>query len=379
MAVVRRLLCFHQELIFMTPNLSPYRVLTVLAAIVALFVQVPRAQAVQVQDLVRIKGAEANKLVGMGIVVGLKGTGDGGKSAAAMRSLAAAIQKLKDTTVTAAELKDAKNVALVMLSVSLPASGVREGDQVDVHISAIGAKSLAGGRLFLCPMIGPQANSPIYAFAEGAIVIEDKEVPTVGVIRKGAQLTKDIFVQYMDPNGRITLVLNDSVATLPMANNLTNLINGYLSPDGPNVARAIDQKNVVVDVPVAERRDPAPFISSVLQTYIDPQMINTGARVVVNEKTGTIVFSHDVQISPVGVTHKGLSINMITPEPPATPETPRVERQHTIAIDPENRGGAKLADLIKVFNQLKVDASDRIAIIKEIHRSGKLHAQLIIE
>ena len=363
----------------MTFTAKTCRSIAALAAVIALFVQVLPVGAVQVQDLVRIKGAEANKLVGMGIIVGLKGTGDGGKSASAMRSLASVIQQLNDPMAVAAELKDAKNVALVTISVSLPASGVREGDQVDVHVSAIAAKSLEGGRLFLCPLIGPAKNSPIFAFAEGAIVIEDKNLPTVGVIRKGAQLTKDIFVQYMDPAGRITLVLNDSVATLPMANNLANLINGSLSPDGPNIAKSIDQKNVVVDVPAHERRDSTPFISSVLQTFVDPQMINTGARVVINEKTGTIVFSHDVQISPVGVTHRGLSINMVTPEPVATEEAPLVERRHTVGIDPDNRGGAKLADLIKVFNQLKVDAPDRIAIIKEIHRSGKLHAQLILE
>jgi len=363
----------------MTQTRTNQCLVALLTAVLALFTQVLPVSAVQVQDLVRIKGAEANKLVGMGIIVGLKGTGDGGKSASAMRSLASVIQQLNDPMAVAAELKDAKNVALVTISVSLPASGVREGDQVDVHVSAIAAKSLEGGRLFLCPLIGPQKNSPVFAFAEGAIVIEDKKIPTVGVIRKGAQLTKDIFVQYLDPAGRITLVLNDSVATLPMANNLANLINGYLSPDGPNIAKAIDQKNVMIDVPLHERRDSTPFISSVLQTYVDPQMINTGARVVINEKTGTIVFSHDVQISPVGVTHRGLSISMITPEPVATPETPRVERNHTVGIDPDNRGGAKLADLVKVFNQLKVEPADRIAIIKEIHRSRKLHAQLILE
>ena len=345
----------------------------------ALFIMASTAQAVQVQDLIRLKGAESNKLVGMGIVIGLKGTGDGGKFAPSVRSLASTVQNLIDPTVIAAELKDAKNVALVAISVNLPASGVREGDKVDVHVSAVAAKSLEGGRLFLVPLIGPMKNSPVFAFAEGSVIIEDKDVPTVGMIRNGAQLTRDIFVQYLDEGGRITLVLNESVATLPMATNLANLINGYLAPDGPNIARVIDQKNVVVDVPVHERREPAAFISSVLQTYVDPSMISTGARVVINEKTGTIVFSHDVQISPVGVTHRGMTINMITPEPVATDEAPRVEQVNTVGIDPENRGGAKLADLIKAFNQLKVEAADRIAIIKEIHRSGRLHAQLIIE
>ncbi len=331
------------------------------------------------QDLVRVKGAEANKLVGMGIVIGLKGTGDGGKSATAMRSLAAAIQQLNDPMAVAAELKDAKNVALVTLSVNLPASGVREGDQVDVQVSAIAAKSLEGGRLFLCPMIGPNRKSPIFAYAEGALVVENKNFPTTAVIRRGAQLTRDIFVQYMDEKGRITLVLNDSVATLPIANNLANLINGFLSPDGPNIAKAIDQKNVVIDVPRHEQRDASPFISSVLQTFIDPQMINTGARVVINEKTGTIVFSHDVQFLPVAVMHGGLSINMVTPEPAPTVEAPRVDKMTAVPFDPANQGGAKLAELIRVFNQLKVEPADRIAIIKELHRSGKLFAQLILE
>ena len=340
---------------------------------------VRRGLAVQVMDLVRVKGAEANKLVGMGIVVGLKGTGDGGKFAPAMRSLATVIQHLIDPATVALELKDARNVALVALSASLPESGVREGDQVDVHVSAIAAKSLEGGRLFMIPLTGPLPGSPVFAYAEGPLTIEDKNLPTTAVVRKGGQLTQDIFAQYMDKAGRITLVLNDSVATVPMANNLAKLINGYLSPEGPIIARAIDQKSVVVDVPEQERRDPVSFISSVLQTYVDPQMINTGARVVINSKTGTIVFSHDVQISPVGVTHSGLTINLVTPEPVPTADAPRVERQQVLGLDPENRGGAKLADLIKAFNQLKVEPNDRIAILRELHRSGKLHAQLILE
>lgn len=335
--------------------------------------------AVQVFDLARLKGAESNKIIGMGIVIGLNGTGDGGKFAPAMRSLASAMQTLVDPTVFPLELRDAKNVALVALVANLPASGVREGDKVDVHVSAMAAKSIEGGRLFMVPLIGPQKDSPVIAFAEGPIVVENAKFPTVGVIRGGAQLTRDIYVQYMDNGGRITLVLDESVATLPMANNLANLINGNLAPDGPNIARVIDQKNIVVDVPTQERRNPAAFIASVQQTYVDPQMINTGARVVINEKSGTIVFSSDVQVSPVGVTHRGLTINMITPEPQPSPTNPKVERQGVLGVDPDNRGGAKLADLIKAFNQMKVEPADRIAIIKEIHRSGRLHAQLMIE
>ena len=129
--------------------------------------------AVQIQDLVRLKGSETNKIVGIGLVVGLPGTGDGGKFMPAMRPLAAVVQQLIDPNVVATELANAKNVALVALTATLPATGVREGDHVDVHVSAIGpASGLTGGRLFPIPMTGPLPGSPIFAFAEGAIMIE---------------------------------------------------------------------------------------------------------------------------------------------------------------------------------------------------------------
>lgn len=339
------------------------------------------AQAVQVQDLVRIKGSEQSKLVGMGLVVGLRGTGDGGKFMPAMRPLASVIQQLIDPNTVAAELKDAKNVALVALSATLPAGGVREGDRVDVHVSAVGAcKSLAGGRLFLIPMTGPLPGAPVYAFAEGQVVLESPENPTVGVVPAGAQLTRDVMAQYLDGQGRITLVLNDAVASWPVASNIAALVNGVAAPDGPNIARAIDPKNVVIDVPLYERADPAPFISQILMSYVDPTQIGTGARVVVNERTGTIVISGDVQISPVIISHQGLTITTITPPPPeGNAGEPVLDQRSFIGLDPEKRGGARLEDLISAFNQLKVDAADRIAILKRIDRAGKLHAQLIIE
>lgn len=338
------------------------------------------AWGAQVQDLVRLKGAEASKLTGMGLVVGLAGTGDGGKFLPAMRPLAAVIQQFVDPTVVAAELKDAKNVALVALSATLPESGVREGDRVDVYVSAIGpAKSLAGGRLFLIPLTGPLPGSPIYAFAEGPVVIEDPSTPTVGVVRGGAQLTRDVMARYLDEGGRLTLVLHESVASWPVANNLALLINSVMAPEGPALARAIDQKNVIVQVPPQERADPAAFISQILQTYVDPALIGGGAKVVINQRTGTIIMSGDVQLSPVIISHKGLTITTVNPPPQPTPAAPLTERMNFVALDPEKRGGARLADLLAAFNQLKVEPADRIAIIREIHRSGKLHAQLIIE
>jgi len=336
------------------------------------------AEAVQVQDLVRIKGSESNQLVGMGLVVGLNGTGDGGEFLPAMRPLASAIQKLIDPGVVAAELEDAENVALVSLSVRIPAAGVREGDRVDVYVSAIGsAESLRGGRLFLVPLTGPVPNSPIFAYAEGPVVIEDAEHPTVGVIRKGAQLTRDIMARHLDRYGRLTLVIHEENATWSVAKNLAALINGELSPDEP-IAYALDAKNVVVQTPPADRHRPAPFIARVMETYIDPSQVTPGATVVINERTGTIIISGDVQISPVVITQRGLTISTLPGGEAAAPDD-EPQRQPFAAIDPERRGGAKLTDLLEAFNQLKVPVEDRIAVLREMKRAGHLHAKLIIE
>lgn len=341
------------------------------------------AQAVQVQDVVRLKGAERSKLVGMGLVVGLNGTGDGGDFLPAMRPLAEVIGRLIDPNVVAAELEDAENVALVALSAEIPAAGVREGDRVDVHVNSVGpAESLAGGRLFLMPMIGPRRDSPVYAFAEGAVTLEDGDTPTAGVVEDGAQLTRDVMSRYLDAQGRITLVINDANASWPLAHNLASLINGLLSPDGAPVAHAIDQKNVLVQVPEYERNNPAAFISQILQTYIDPSQVTTAARVVINERTGTIVISGNVQISPAIISHKGMTINTVAaPQQGQQDAQPNAQgdEQRFIQVDPEGRGGAELSDLLAAFNQLKVEAEDRIAILKLMHEAGHLHAQLIIE
>lgn len=335
-------------------------------------------RAAQIGDLARIKGGEQSKLIGMGLVVGLKGTGDGGKFAPAMEPLAEVIRRTINANTVATALKNSKNVALVSIEATTPAAGIREGDRIDVYVSAIGsAKSLKGGRLLVMPLVGPHKNdSIIYAYASGDVTLEDPEAPTTGTIRNGAQLVVDIHAKFIK-DGKMTLVLKDANATFQMAQTISGTINAL--PGMSRIAKVIDPKNVVVRIPPSELADPVPLIAEIIISYIDPSIIETGARVRINEKTGTIVMSGDVQISPVTVQHGGLTITMITPAPKLTPEAPRVEQQHTVGLDPERRGGAKLADLVAAFNQLKVGINDRIAIIKEIHSMGKLHADLAFE
>lgn len=339
------------------------------------------AHAVQLQDLVRIKGAESSKLVGMGLVMGLSGTGDGGKFTPAMLSLARVIEHLAVGGVTASDLKSTKNVALVALSMTVPANGAREGDKLDVHVSAIGpAKSLQGGRLFLIPLTGPLPGSDIFAYAEGPITVEDLKLPNTGVIKNGGQMVEDVRAQFLDNYGNVTFVIDDKIASWPTASNLASHINGVVTlDDGPQVAKAVDPKNIVVKLPLADQDNPGAFLSQILTSYIDPPLIGTGARVKINEKVGTIVFGANVQISPVVISTQGLTITTITPPIDPTVENPLIEQSNWVAVDPENRGGTKLADLLNALKQLRVESIDRIAIVKELDKVGALHAELIIE
>lgn len=351
--------------------------LTTLAALLAPAVS---SYGVRIQDIARVKGAESSKLVGMGLVVGLPGTGDGGDFAPAIRPLAAMMQRLMDPNVVAHELRDVKNVAVVTITAKVPSSGVREGDEIDVQIASAGpAKSLRGGRLFLTPLYGPKPGMGVFAFAEGQLTFEGEEAQTTATIKNGATITENVLSRSMDEFGRMTLVLDGPNATWPMASTIATLINDLMAPDGPPVAIAADQKNIIVQVPVREQRNPANFISQVLETQFDPTLVRTEARVVINERTQTIVMTDNVEISPVVISHEGLTITTITPPRQPTPEQPDVQENSFVALDPERRGGARLADLLAAFNQLKVPAKDRITILKEIHRTGKLHAKLVLQ
>ncbi|WP_428388809.1 flagellar basal body P-ring protein FlgI [Mucisphaera sp.] len=351
-----------------------------LAVVAVLALSVP-VSATQIGDLVRIRGAETSKMTGMGLVVGLNGTGDG-RFMPASRPLAEMIGRLVDPNVDASELRSVNNVALVSLTVTVPAEGIREGDLLDVEVASIGqATSLVNGRLFMVPLVGPRRDvvtGPL-AFAEGRITVHDLENPLTGFIENGATAAVTLRPNYMDRYGRVTLIIDPSHASVQLANNIANLINGLVDPDGAPVARAIDAKNIVVQVPEADRADIVPFLSRILDPFISPEFIASGAVVVVNEATGTIVFSDEVEISPVGISHRGLTIQRITPEPVPLPGQPLVEELDVVALDTSERPSPKLADLVEAFNQLKVSSEDRIAIIRALDRAKRLHARVIYE
>jgi flagellar P-ring protein precursor FlgI len=335
------------------------------------------AMAVRVADITRIGGQRSNVLTGWGLVVGLKGTGDGGDFQAAIRPLAAMLSKLSDP-VEAQELANVQNVALVSIIATVPGNGVRDGDRLDCYVQSIGAaKSLKGGRLFVTPLQGPTPGSGIFALADGPLVIEDPSTPTVAVVKGGCVMEADLPAKFIE-NDRFTLILDDAAASWTTASTIAKIINDAGDGNaGEIIAVAVDPKNVVVTIPAGERDRPDSFISRVQRLPVP--MLPSEARVQINDRTGTIIITGDVEISPVVISHKGLTITTVLPPPQPTLRNPIINETPFVALDPGNQSNGKLQDLVNALDQLKVSAEDRIAIVKELHKIGKLHAKLVVD
>jgi flagellar P-ring protein FlgI len=341
-------------------------------AVVMSFMAMPAEARVLIKNICRVKGQEENTLHGLGLVVGLKGTGEGAEFLPTIQSLAVALELMGNPLGQKGvmTLKDAKNVALVMVTATVPAAGARQGSKLDCTVSSIGkAKSLKGGTLFMTPLQGPQVGSTrVYAFGSGAVHIDDLTIPTVGRIHQGCQLEEEFFNVFAK-DGKITLVLDKNHADFQVAQDISELINGQLNIQNTDkqLARAIDQNSIEVTIPRQYLDDPVLFVSQVLSLpTLDPQ---PEARVVINQKAGSIVIGGDVEIGSVVVTHKNVVIETGTSIPDS----------RFVPIDPNKTSVAKLDALVKALNAVKLPTEDIIDIIKGLERNGKLHASLIIE
>ncbi len=362
---------------------------THLTIIAVLLLSVTRpAMAVKIADVTRMSGARTNVLTGIGLVVGLRGTGDGGSYMPAMQPLAAMLTRFSDPTKPA-DLSNAANVAIVMVTATLPRVGVRNGDAVDVHVFSSGAAtSLLHGHLFNAALMDPNGKpyrrhdaqgNPLpavpYALANGDIDVQDTTSLTSGVIRGGAVMEADLLPKYVD-NGRFTLVIDDAAASWGLASRIAKLINES-NESGETIAVVADPKNVVVQIPAEERARPDTFIGGVLSLPVP--MLPTEARIVIDRKNGTMIATGDVEISPTVISHKGLTITTVTPAPVPSARNPLVTNRTAIPLDTTNQGGARLQDLANAFDLLKVSTEDRIEIIQLLYDTGKVHAKLIID
>lgn len=351
-----------------------------LLSLALLLIAVP-AHATQIRNVVTLKGSEQSVISGIGVVVGLNGTGDGEFGPAHKAVLAAATQRI-DATATPQNFADADSIALVHISATVPAEGVRQGvDQLDVTVATINdAKSLKGGVLLDAVLFAPGKNGRAYAVAAGNLMLEDEEEnPRRAKVVRGAQMVRDVPSMNLDKFNQITLVLQENKASWQLANFIAEAVNGVmvLADDEEPIARAVDQKNVIIKVPDEALPNLSSFITQIMGTTIDSEIASGGARVIINRAEGTIAMTSDVELSPVIISHKGMTIQIVNPEPEPDPNNPTVENVDFVALDPDNRGGAGLRQLLDALNTLNVPSEDRIAIIKEIHDLGVLHAELI--
>ncbi len=345
-----------------------------------------RLDATELQDICTVGGQTEIQLSGLGLVVGLNGTGDGGKLAPTAKALMAAVQKLQGPVTELSDLKNAKNVALVMVQVVVPKSGASEGQKLDCYITSLGAaKSLRGGRLLWTPLqemgvkYGKQ-GPPMVAEATGPVSIEDKDIPTSALVSKGVTLKQSIQNPFVDKDGNFLLLIKPSHITFQVTSEVASVINteksNYSTADN-SIAKPISVGVVKITIPEDRRHDPIGYISEILEVKInDP---HDKAQVIVNTKTGGVVVTGEVEISPIAFSHKTISVivgdeggNRQSGFVSTVPTTKGYEGQTEVP-----RTVGQLKDLQKALNDLQVNGKDLIDILRMIDASGKLHAEFI--
>ena len=342
------------------------------------------SRAVSVQELTRLQGQGESELWGYGLVTGLPGTGDSGDFAPMARQLAQLMEQGGNPIPDITELAGGRSVAMVMVTCKVAREGMRAGDQLDCYVTTMNnAKSLRGGRLFLTPMLGPLPGQGVFGFASGAITLEG-EVETTGRVRNAASIVTDWRPVTVQPDGTVRLVIEPEYANWTTARLIANTVNddqSGIDDTLTNLARAIDDRTVVIRIPEANRINPAQFIAHILAINIDQSLLELPARVIVNERMGTIAMSADVEISPVAVTTSGLQVTILRPDREPTPEAPELVNRQWVGLDTvgEERGAARLEDLLRAMEALDVPIEDRIAVLKQIDAIGHLHAELIFE
>lgn len=369
----------------MSKKHKPCRVLNTTLVFVVSCMLALCAHAARLGDLCDIQGAQSNLLKGVGIVVGLAGTGD--KAAIAVESQRRILERLG---VDIEDLKAIKadNAALVMVTTSLPPFA-RQGTRLDVQIASMhDAESLEGGTLLETHLRGPGDNETVYAIAQGSISVGGfnadaggtsvrKNHVTAGRIPMGAVVEKEVPATITDGE-RIILALKSPDFTT--ANSVQNIINENLGGDS---ADAYGAGTVRVIIPEPQRDNLVRFIAE-LESLDVPTRAPT--RVVINERTGTIVVGGDVMIQPCQVAHGGLTIKIastpVISQPLPFTDAEAIQSQ---VIDLETEEiearllpveGTSAGEVAEALNKLKVTPRDLISIFQALREAGALEADL---
>lgn len=345
--------------------------------------------AERIKDIATFSGIRENELIGYGIVVGLNGTGD--KDGTYIFQPFANMLTRMGITVNPADIKGkTKNIAAVLVTARIQTM-MKPGSRVDVQVSSIGdAKTLQGGTLIMTPLRGPDNN--VYAVAQGPVSIGGflaggagaqsiKNHPNVGIIPNGAIIEREIPVQL---NNKDRIDLNLVMQDLTTARQTAEVINNYLKGE---YAKAEGPSNISIKVPENYKNRVVDFMAALelLEVKVD-----TTAKVVVNERTGTVVIGENVKISPVALSHGGLTIQIKTepqvsqPQPlaPGTAQTV-VTQQTDVKVEEKKVSltevkGATIGQLVKALNALGVTPKDLVAILQAIKAAGGLKGELVI-
>lgn len=350
---------------------------------------VRRGQPARIKDVATIEGIRDNQLVGYGLVVGLHATGDSSQTVFPAQTLVSALQKMgitvPQTGSNSASNMQVKNMAAVFVVATLPPFS-RPGSKLDITASSAGdARSLEGGILLMTPLYGPDGQ--IYAQAQGALVLggymaasggNSKQMnhPTTARIPGGALVERSVPFDLKQMQ-TVSIVLND--ADFHTAEQMALAIDRVL---GTTRAHAVDSRRV--EVAPLPNEDVAGLLDKVEGVEVE---VYPRARVVVNERTGTVVIGGTVRLQPVSILHGGLSVNVISevkvsqPGPMSSGTTQVVQQTTVQAQDkPVNRidlkEGATVEDLVQELQRTGAGARDVISILQAMKEAGALEAEL---
>jgi len=349
----------------------------------------PSAIEVRIKDIAEVQGVYEASLIGVGLVVGLIGTGDS-KNQLTAQYLTNMIGQM-GVTVPSSAIKS-KNVAAVTVTASLPPFA-KSGSRMDVQVSSINdAKSLQGGVLIATPLTDAMDMSKqIYAMAQGQISVggfsfgsggesAQKNHPTVGHIPGGAVVHKEMQIELIEDEDLVLVLYRADYTT---ASNLVDAINESFEQD---IAAAVDGATVNIKIPAEYKDNQVNFISKVGQVTLE---VDTPATVVIDERTGTLVIGENVKISSVAVTHGNIQVEVITqtsvsqPLPLSDGETVIIqeselnvsEEKGPLRMLPES---TNIREVVDALNALGATPRDLIVILQNIEKQGALHAKLII-
>lgn len=370
------------------------------------------SEAVRLKEIAAFKGVRNNLLIGYGLVVGLNGTGDSSNADFTIRSIVNMLERMgiHIDRERISQIKP-KNVAAVTVTATLPPFS-KVGSRIDVLLSSIGdAKSLQGGTLLLTPLLG--VDRQVYALAQGPVLIggfvatgasgtgSQKNHPTVGTIPKGAIVEREVSVLLNEKRELFLHLHNPDFTT---AEKIKEQIN---KAAGESVAKCIDPGLLAIRVPEAYHYRVAEWMAFIEKLEVSPDGIS---KVVINERTGTVVMGEHVRISTVAVAHGGLSIQVkegfsVSQPPPFSPGSRKgstaivppgegtiISPGGSTVITPEStvtakeeggslilvQGGVSLGELIKALNAIGVTPRDLISILQAIKAAGALQAELEI-